>query len=35
MRLAPLYHVEFSYPEHYEIGGPDVGGVFVAEGRCE
>lgn len=35
MRLAPLYRVEFSYPEHYAIGGPDVGGVFLAEGRCE
>jgi hypothetical protein len=35
VRLAPLYLVEFSYPEHYEIAGPDVGGVFLAEGRCE
>ncbi len=35
MRLAPLYRVEFSYPEHYAVNGPDVGGVFVAEGRCE
>ena len=35
MRLAPLYRVEFSYPEHYTVNGPDVGGVFVAEGRCE
>ena len=35
MKLAPLYGVEFSYPEHYDVGGPDVGGVFLAEGRCE
>ena len=35
MRLEPLYRVEFSYPEHYDVGGPDVGGVFLAEGRCE
>jgi hypothetical protein len=35
VRLEPLYRVEFSYPEHYDIGGPDVGSVFVAEGRCE
>jgi hypothetical protein len=35
VRFAPLYLVEFSYPEHYEIAGPDVGGVFLAEGRCE
>ena len=35
MRLAPLYRVEFSYPEHYEIGGADVGGIFLAEGHCE
>jgi hypothetical protein len=35
MRLEPLYRVEFSYPEHYDIDGPDVGGIFVAEGRCE
>jgi hypothetical protein len=35
VRLAPLYLVEFSYPEHYDVAGPDVGGVFLAEGRCE
>ena len=35
MRLEPLYRVEFSYPEHYHIDGPDVGGIFLAEGRCE
>ena len=35
MRLSPLYRVEFPYPEHYEIDGPDVGGIFLAEGRCE
>ncbi len=35
MRLEPLYRVEFSYHEHYTIGGPDVGGIFLAEGRCE
>jgi len=35
VKLAPLYRVQFSYPEHYEIGGPDVGGIFVAEGRCD
>jgi hypothetical protein len=35
MRLAPLYRVEFSYPEHYEIGGAEVGGIFLAEGHCE
>ena len=35
MRLEPLYRVEFSYPEHYDIDGPDVGGIFLAEGRCE
>jgi hypothetical protein len=35
VKLAPLYRVEFSYPEHYDVRGPDVGGVFLAEGRCE
>jgi hypothetical protein len=35
LRLQPLYRVEFSYPEHYDIAGPDVGGIFVAAGRCE
>jgi hypothetical protein len=35
VRLAPLYRVQFSYPEHYDIAGPDVGGIFVAEGRCD
>ena len=34
MRLEPLYRVEFSYPEHYDVDGPDVGGIFFAEGRC-
>jgi hypothetical protein len=35
VRLEPLYRVEFSYPEHYDVGGPDVRGVYFAEGRCE
>ena len=35
MRLEPLYRVEFSYPESYAIGGPDVGSIFIAEGRCD
>jgi hypothetical protein len=35
VRLEPLYRVEFSYLERYRIGGPDVGSIFVAEGRCE
>ena len=35
MRLEPLYRVEFSYPEAYAIGGPDVGSIFLAEGRCD
>jgi hypothetical protein len=35
MRLESLYRVEFSYPEHYDVDGPDVGGIFFAEGRCE
>ena len=33
MRLEPLYRVEFSYPEHYDVGGPEVRGVYFAEGR--
>ena len=35
MRLRPLYRVEFSYAEHYRVEGPDVGGIYLAEGRCE
>ena len=35
MRLEPLYRVEFSYAERYKVGGPDVGGIYLAEGRCE
>jgi hypothetical protein len=35
MRLEPLYRVRFSYPEHYDVSAPDVGGLFFAEGRCE
>lgn len=35
MRLEPLYRVEFSYLEHYDVDGPDVGAIFLAEGRCE
>ena len=35
MRLEPLYRVEFSYPEHYDVGGPEVRGVYFAEGRAE
>jgi hypothetical protein len=35
MRLEPLYRVEFTYPEHYDVAGPEVRGVYFAEGRCE
>jgi hypothetical protein len=35
VRLEVLYRVEFSYPERYAISGPDVGSIFVAEGRCD
>jgi hypothetical protein len=35
VRLEPLYRVEWSYPEHYDAGGPDGVGLFFAEGRCE
>jgi hypothetical protein len=35
MRLEPLYRVEFSYPEHYDVSGPEVRGVYFAEGRCD
>jgi Protein of unknown function (DUF3237) len=34
VRLEPLYRVEFSYPEHYDVSGPEVRGVYFAEGRC-
>jgi hypothetical protein len=33
MRLEPLYRVAFSYPEHYDISGPEVRGVYFADGR--
>jgi hypothetical protein len=35
VRLEPLYRVEFSYPEHYDVSGPEVRGIYFAEGRCE
>jgi hypothetical protein len=35
MRLEPLYRVEFSYPEHYHVEGPDSVHLFFAEGRSE
>jgi hypothetical protein len=35
MRLEPLYRLEFRYAEHYKVDGPDVGGIYLAEGRCE
>jgi hypothetical protein len=35
VKLEPLYRVEFSYQERYAIGGPEVGSIFVAEGRCQ
>jgi hypothetical protein len=28
VRLAPLYRVRFSYPEHYRVDGPDVRAFF-------
>ena len=34
MRLEPLYRVEFAYPEHYHVEGPDSLHVFFGEGRC-
>ena len=34
MKLEPLYRIEFSYPEHYDVGGLEVRGVYFAEGRC-
>ena len=30
MRLAPLYRVEFSYPEHYDIDGRVLSGHAAA-----
>jgi len=33
VRLAPLYTVRFSYPEHYLSRGPDTLGLFLAEWR--
>ncbi len=35
MRLEPLYRIQFAYPEHYVVRGPDTHGFFFAEGRCE
>jgi hypothetical protein len=35
VRLEPLYRVEFSYPEHYVVSGPEVPAVYFAEGTCE
>jgi hypothetical protein len=35
VRLEALYRVQFSYQERYAINGPDVGSIFVAEGRCD
>jgi hypothetical protein len=35
VRLEVLYRVAFSYAERYAISGPDVGSIFVAEGRCD
>jgi hypothetical protein len=35
VRLAPLYRIHFSYPEHYYVDGPDFRGFFFAEGRCD
>ena len=35
MRLEPLYTVSFAYPEHYVVRGPEVHGMFFAEGRTE
>lgn len=34
MKLEPLYRVAFSYPEHYAVSGPEVRGVYFAEGTC-
>ena len=33
MRLEPLYRVEFSYPEHYDVGGPEVRAEGYLSGR--
>jgi hypothetical protein len=35
LRLEPFYRVDFSYPEHYEISGPEAAAIFFAEGRCD
>ena len=35
MRLEPLYRIRFSYPEHWEVKGPDTQFFGIAEGRCE
>jgi hypothetical protein len=35
LKLEPLYRIEFSYPEHYDVSAPEVRGVYFAEGRCE
>jgi hypothetical protein len=35
VKLAPLYRIQFAYPEHYLVRGPDVRAFFFAEGRCE
>jgi hypothetical protein len=35
VRLEPLYRIEFSYPEHYDVSGLEVRGVYFAEGRCD
>jgi Protein of unknown function (DUF3237) len=35
VRLEPLYRVEFAYPEQYDVAGPEVRGVYFAEGTCE
>jgi hypothetical protein len=34
VRLEPLYGVEFSYPEHYDVSSPEVRGVYFADGAC-
>ena len=35
MKLAPLYTIRFDYPEHYLVRGPEVHGMFFAEGRTQ
>jgi hypothetical protein len=35
VRLEPLYRISFDYPEHYIVRGPEVHGLFFAEGRVE